>query len=142
MAQMISPGVYTNIIDLSTYLESTPGTIGFVPILSEQGPDNVVKRLSSQDQYYRLFGEPNISLFGKNYGQGPYIVKEHMSVSSDMYVVRALPDDATYSHIFVCFANLLTNPDDLSDATTHIGLQFLMYILQSLMRVTILQVNH
>ena len=41
MATHISPGVYSKIIDLSEYLTSTSGTIGFLPIITEKGPDNV-----------------------------------------------------------------------------------------------------
>lgn len=100
---MISPGVYTNIIDLSTYLTSTSGTIGFVPIITEKGEDNVLKRVTSFEEYVQNFGEPDIRTFGKYYGCGPYIATQHLSVSSDLYVIRALPDDATYAHAYIYF---------------------------------------
>lgn len=103
MANQISPGVYTKIIDLSEYLTSESGTIGFLPILTERGRDNVLIKVSSSEQYLTEFGEPNIKTFGKYYGQGPYVALQHLSVSSDLYVMRALPDDAAYSHAFVAF---------------------------------------
>ena len=108
---MISPGVYTNIIDLSTYLTSTSGTIGFVPIITEKGEDNVLVRLTSYQEYMEKFGEPDIRLFGKYYGCGPYIAAQHMSVSSDLYVIRALPDDATYAHAFIYFREIPDFPE-------------------------------
>lgn len=101
---MISPGVYTNIIDLSSYLTSTSGTIGFLPIITEKGEDNVLTRITSFQEYVEKFGEPDIRTFGKYYGCGPYVATQHLSVSSDLYVIRALPDDATYSHAFIYFA--------------------------------------
>ena len=111
MADMISPGVYTNIIDLSTYLTSTSGTIGFVPILAEKGEDNVLVRLTSYQEYMEKFGEPDMRIFGKYYGCGPYIAAQHMSVSSDLYVIRALPDDATYAHAFIYFRSIPDFPE-------------------------------
>ena len=43
MATNISPGVYSKIIDLSTYTSAIPGTIGFMCVLSEKGEDNTLK---------------------------------------------------------------------------------------------------
>ena len=110
MADMISPGVYTKIIDLSTYLTSTSGTIGFLPIITEKGPDNVLTRVTSYQDYVEKFGEPDIRTFGKYYGCGPYIAAQHLSVSSDLYVVRALPDDAVYAHTFIYFSTVPDYP--------------------------------
>lgn len=103
---MISPGIYTKIIDLSEYLTSTSGTIGFVPVITEKGPDNVLTRVTSYQDYIDKFGEPDIRTFGKYYGFGPYVATQHLSVSSDLYVVRALPDDATYSHTYIYFSEV------------------------------------
>ena len=106
MADMISPGVYTKIIDLNSYLTSQSGTVGFVPVITEKGPDNVLTRITSYEEYVTKFGEPDIRTFGKYYGCGPYIAAQHLSVSSDLYVIRALPDDATYAHTFIYFSSV------------------------------------
>lgn len=106
MTSHVSPGVYSKIIDLSEYLTSTSGTIGFLPIITEKGPDNVLTKISSIDEYRTKFGDPNLRTFGKYYGQGPYVALNHLSVSSDLYVLRALPDDAVYAHSFVAFAKI------------------------------------
>ena len=113
----ISPGVYSKIIDLSSYLSSTPGTIGFVPIITEKGEDNVLTRLTGTTDYITRFGEPNIKTFGKYYGQGPYIALEHLSVSSDFYTIRALPDDATYAHAFVAFTEIYPTASNVDSST-------------------------
>jgi hypothetical protein len=99
--QMVSPGVYTSIIDLSQYLAEIPGTVGFIPILSKRGPDNKLLLVTSNEQYYSLYGQPNLSDYGVNFGQGPYVATQHLGVSSQLYVLRALPSDATYSHVVI-----------------------------------------
>ena len=99
MGQMISPGVYTRIIDLSEYLADVPGTVAFMPFLSKKGPDNKLVFVASQEQYAKSYGEPNINDYGKAFGQGPYVLWNHLSVSSHLYALRCLPDDATYAHL-------------------------------------------
>ena len=42
MAIPISPGVYTKIIDLSTYVQAVPGTIGFICIISKMHTYKVI----------------------------------------------------------------------------------------------------
>jgi len=101
MGQNISPGVYTRIIDLSEYLADIPGTIGFLPILSKRGPDNKLMFVTSKEQFINTYGEPNILDYGKYYSQGPYVAYQHLGVSSHLYVLRALPNDATYAHIMI-----------------------------------------
>ena len=102
MAIHVSPGVYSKIIDLSEYVQMVPGTIGFVVIVSEQGPDNELVFTNSRD-FYLDFGEPNIKYlkqFGKAFGQGPYVADSFLKQSSALYVIRALPDSATFANIF------------------------------------------
>lgn len=103
---LISPGIQTKIIDLGNYLTSTPGTIGFVPVITEKGKDNELVRITSYPEYVEKFGEPDMRIFGKYYGCGPYVAAQHLSVSSDLYVVRALPDDATFSHAYIYFSDV------------------------------------
>lgn len=113
---MISPGIYTQIVDLSTYLNTVPGTIGFVPIITNKGPDNVLTRVSGLNDYITKFGEPDIRMFGKYYGQGPYVATQHLSVSNDLYVLRALPDDACYAHTYIAFGESEGFPADFSSS--------------------------
>ena len=103
---LISPGIQTKIIDLNNYLTAVPGTIGFVPIITEKGKDNELVRVTSYPDYAENFGEPDMRIFGKYYGCGPYVAAQHLSVSNDLYVVRALPDDATYSHAYIYFSEV------------------------------------
>ena len=94
----ISPGVYTKIIDLSAYVASVPGTISFIAGLTKKGEDNVMKFVGSRGEFIGEYGEPNISDYGKNYGQGPYLAYNYLGESGALYWMRALPDDATYAN--------------------------------------------
>lgn len=103
MATNVSPGVFTKITDLSTYLQDIPGTLGFIPFLSRRGPDNTIRFISSQQMQGDLYGKPNIYDYGKAWGQGAYIAWNNVTVSPAVYEIRCLPDDATYSNLFVIY---------------------------------------
>jgi hypothetical protein len=114
----VAPGVYTTIIDLSEYVAGTPSTIGFLPIICEQGEDNKLISTNSRD-FYIDFGEPNINYAGKTYGQGPYIASSFLKESESLYVVRCLPTDADYSNL-VLYAEpgSLLGADTTADVTS------------------------
>ena len=65
----VSPGVFTKIIDLSQFIQAVPSTIGFIAAITEKGEDNVLKFIGSRSDFISEFGEPDISTYGKNYGQ-------------------------------------------------------------------------
>jgi len=94
----VSPGVYTKIIDLSTYVQAVPSTIGLICALSEKGRDNELVFVGSRSELISEFGDPNIATYGKNYGQGPYCAYNYLGESGSLYYMRALPDDASYSN--------------------------------------------
>jgi hypothetical protein len=95
----ISPGVYTKIIDLSTYVQQVPGTIGCICALTKKGEDNKFKLLTSQGDLLKEFGEPNIEDYGKDFSQGPYIAYNFLGESGSMFFLRCMPDDAAYANI-------------------------------------------
>ena len=103
MASNVSPGVYTRLIDLSSYLEDIPGSVGFIPFLSRRGPDNVLTYVTGLQDFADKYNKPNINDYGKSYGQGTYIAWNHIKVSPSLYCMRALPADATYSNLFINF---------------------------------------
>ena len=96
----VAPGVYTTIIDLSEYVAGTPSTIGFLPIICEQGEDNKLVLTNARD-FYIDYGEPNINYAGKSYGQGPYVASSFLRESDSLYIIRCLPDDANYSNLAI-----------------------------------------
>jgi hypothetical protein len=95
----ISPGVYTKIIDLSTFVQAVPSTIGFICALTEKGRDNELLFIGSRADLIAEFGEPDISKYGKNYGQGLYCAYNYLGESGSLYFLRCLSDNATYANI-------------------------------------------
>lgn len=95
----ISPGVYTKIIDLSTYVQAVPGTIGLICSLTKKGEDNVLKFFGSRSEYISECGEPNIAEFGKYYSQGPYCSYNFLGEAGSLFHIRCMPDDASYANL-------------------------------------------
>jgi len=95
----ISPGVYTKIIDLSTFVQAVPSTIGFLCALTEKGEDNVLKFIGGRSEFISEYGDPNIQTYGKSYGQGPYIAYNFLGEAGSLYFIRALPDDAAFANM-------------------------------------------
>ena len=95
----VSPGVFTKIIDLSTFVQAVPSTIGFLCGLSRKGRDNEVVFVGGRSDFISEWGEPNIGDYGKNFGQGPYIAYNHLGESGSLYWMRCLPDDATFANL-------------------------------------------
>jgi hypothetical protein len=94
----ISPGVYTKIIDLSLFVQVVPASIGLVCGFTRKGRDNELIFVGSRAEYVSEWGEPNITDYTKNYGQGPYIAYNHLGESGSLYWMRLLPDDAAFSN--------------------------------------------
>ncbi len=95
----ISPGVYTKIIDLSSFVQNVPSTIGLLCGFSKKGRDNEVIFVGSRSEYISEWGEPNIVDYGKNFGQGPYIGYNFLGESGSLYWMRLMSDDAAYSNL-------------------------------------------
>ena len=94
----VSPGVFSKIIDLSTFVQAVPSTIGFMAGVTEKGRDNELVFIGSRADYVSEFGEPDINIYGKNYGQMPYFAYNYLGESGSLYFLRALPDNAAYSN--------------------------------------------
>jgi len=99
MASPISPGVYTTITDLSTYVAAVPSTIGLICGITKKGEDNVLKFIGGRAELISEFGEPNITEYGKSYGQGMYCAYNYLGESGSLFFIRCMPDDAAYSNI-------------------------------------------
>jgi hypothetical protein len=111
----VSPGIFSKIIDLSNYVQSVPSTIGYIPFLSKQGRDNQLLFMGGTSDLISEFGSPNIQQYGKNYGQGPYIAYNFLGQSGSLYVMRCMPDDASYSNLII--NGTLSNQDSTASVT-------------------------
>lgn len=116
----ISPGVYSKIIDLSTYVQAVPSSIGCIVALTKKGRDNQFTFIGSRSELISEWGEPNIQDYGKNYGQGLYEAYNFLGESGSLYFMRCLPDDATFSNIRID-ANLAPSDSTASITVTYLS---------------------
>lgn len=114
----VSPGVYSKIIDLSTYVQAVPSTIGCIMALTKKGKDNQFTFLGSRSELISGWGEPDIRDYGKNYGQGLYEAYNFLGESGALYFMRCLPEDATFACIKID-ANLAP-----ADSTAYVTISY------------------
>ena len=70
-----APDVYSRIVDLTEYIDSTPSTWGFLPLICEKGEDNKLVRVS-RSEFLKNYGEPNINYTNDaQFGLGPYVAE-------------------------------------------------------------------
>jgi len=104
MANNISPGVYTNIIDLNSYIQEVPSTVGLMCALTPKGRDNQLVLVASQADLISEWGTPNIGNFGslgKSLGQCHYFAYNFLGESGSLYFMRCLPEDANFASIVI-----------------------------------------
>lgn len=111
-------GVESRIIDLSTYVQAIPSTIGFVCGLSRKGEDNKLRFVGGRPEYISEWGEPDVPFFGKQFGQGGHVAYNYLGESGALYFMRCLPEDASYSNIRI------DATDDVVDATSEIKISY------------------
>lgn len=97
-----------------------PSTIAFLAGFTRKGRDNELVFVGSRSDFISEWGEPNITEFGKNFGQGPYIAYNFLGESGALYWMRLLPDDATYSNIRID-AKLANADSSASISITYVG---------------------
>ena len=95
----ISPGVYSRIYQLESYVQEVPSSTAFVAFFSDKGVDNKLQFIASEEQLLKQFGKPNIVKYTKQFGQGLYIADQIALHSPSMYVIRCLPEDATFANL-------------------------------------------
>ena len=104
MANNIAPGVYTNIIDLNSYVQEVPSTTGLMCALTPKGRDNQLIMVTSQSDLTSEWGNPDISKFGslgKSLGQCHYFAHNFLGESGSLYFMRCLPTDANFASVVI-----------------------------------------
>jgi len=94
----VSPGVYTSITPLSSYVQEIPSSTGFICFFSNKGPDNQLKVVTSVNSFLKLYGDPDYLKYGAVYGGGQHVAFSFIQTSPKCYVMRVLPYDATYAN--------------------------------------------
>ena len=89
------PAVYVSIEDAS-YAAPTleTGRIGYIATLCDRGPHNRVVTLTSREQFYKLFGQPNY----RRTSQAHYLADKFLQYSSQLLLVRVMPADADWAN--------------------------------------------
>ena len=115
----IAPGIYSTVRDLDTFVDSLPSTTGLIAFISERGEDNKIKQVT-RSKFYSEFGQPNINyLKNSSFQFGPYVAASFLEESNSLYVIRCLPENATYSNLYVEVADIRDNlnQEDASSVT-------------------------
>lgn len=108
----LAPGVYSTLQDLSTFVDTLPSTTGFVAIICESGIDNQLVRVTPST-FGKHYGNPNLNYTNsRDIGLGPYVAKNFLSESSNLYVIRCLPASATYANLLIETDDFLVDSDD------------------------------
>ena len=90
------PAVYVSIEDASYAAPSLEtGRIGYIVTLCDRGPHNRVVTLTSREQFYKLFGQPNY----RRTSQAHYLADKFLQYSSQLLLVRAMPADADWANV-------------------------------------------
>jgi hypothetical protein len=89
------PAVYVSIEDASYAAPSLEtGRVGYIVTLCDRGPHNRVVTISSREQFYKLFGQPNY----RRTSQAHYLADKFLQYSSQLLLVRAMPNDAAWAN--------------------------------------------
>lgn len=91
----LHPGVYGTISSQETTYSTASGVLTmFQADVFEKGPDNQLGFVTSVDEFISKYGSPNFS----KYGQAAYNIVNFLEAGGQAYVMRVLPENATYSH--------------------------------------------
>ena len=91
----LHPGIISTISNETVTYSTSSGVVTmFVADVFESGLDNKTQLVTTVDEFLFKYGEPNMA----KYGQGAYNVVNWLQSGGEAYVLRVMPDDASYSH--------------------------------------------
>jgi len=94
----LHPGVYSTINAAQNSYTISNGVITLLAVDAfDRGPDGVLNFVSTPEEFKFLYGDPNYD----KYGQQAYNIMQWLSSGGQAYVMRILPDDATFAHAVV-----------------------------------------
>jgi len=91
----------------------------YIPLFSEKGPDNTIEKCPNTSYILERYGKPN----AQKYGFGLYYALKAALYSSEVYITRLLPEDATYANKKIKidtsdFAEVVQVQSDVKDSDT------------------------
>ena len=108
MTQYLHPSVDTKIVDNSAVFQTADGATTLLQVLSSPiGPDGVLTKVTTANEFIFKFGTPNLS----RYGQAAYNVIEWLTSGGTAQVLRVLPSTSTFAITGIC-AELATSAVD------------------------------
>lgn len=92
------PSIMSTISNNDTIFQSSVGRRPFFYVItSDKGEDNKIKLISDEKEFIFNYGEPNL----KKHGQAAYNILNILQAKENVYVLRAMPEDAGYSHAYL-----------------------------------------
>jgi len=96
------PGVYTELVDNSFSIGSTPASTGFIVFMSEKGPDNQLDLNGRTDELLSKYGNVDVT----RYGQGLKIALQYLTYATSLYSIRVTPDHTNCAAMSNIYNNL------------------------------------
>lgn len=97
----MAPDVYSRVVDLTQYIDSTPSTWGLLAGITPKGEDNKLVRVNRKE-FLSNYGEPSLSYTGNAaFAYGPYVAESFLTESDTLFFIRVLPDDAAFSNLAI-----------------------------------------
>ena len=91
----LHPGVYGTISSEESTFNTASGVLTmFQADVFEKGPDNKLGFVTSVEEFISKYGSPNFT----KYGQAAYNIVNFLEAGGQAYVMRVLPENASYSH--------------------------------------------
>lgn len=101
----IHPSVTSTIRSEDVSYQSNTGQLkAFMAFTSDKGEDNVVRTISSPDEFIFKFGKPNL----KKHGQTAYNAMNFLNAGGSIEALRVMPENAGFAHAFL---NILTRTE-------------------------------
>jgi len=105
------PAVYVTIQDVSYVARALEiGRIGYIVTMCDRGPHNRVVRVTSREEFYKLFGKPNY----RRTALAHYLADKFLQYSSNLLIVRAMTDDA-----YLANTRIVKSGKDIPIGATH-----------------------
>jgi hypothetical protein len=107
---IISPGVYSKVVDQSYYIQEnlSSGYFALQPFFSKRGPDNIIKTFDSLTKFEKVYGEGDFS----KYGQAYLMAATYLKTKTPVQCCRLMPVDATFANLVLSYDMTPTDPSE------------------------------
>jgi len=82
----------------------------YIALFSEKGPDNTIEKMQNASMILNRYGKPN----ARKYGLGLYYAIKASLYTSNVYITRLLPEDATFANVRLSILNEKNENENLT----------------------------